>query len=311
MKNLHVHAALAGLALAACSHEAAPARPNVLLVTIDTLRPDHLGAYGSTRATSPNLDRLAAEGVLFQNASTPRAKTTPAIASLFTGAYPHEHGVRDLLQPIAADVPLLAESFRAAGYESAAIVGNFVLKNAHCGFARGFDRYVETLPERQGVPPNDAPQRTARSLTDAALAALGLQAPPANDLDSKPFEPAGAVFDGERPWFLWLHYMDPHGAYDPPVEQRAQTPSAPRWIDVPRADAPGGKSRGPRIAEYNVPPSARDAQGRFDTNAVIDAYDGEIRYADSEFGRLLAKLREHGDLRDTWVIVVADHGESL
>ena len=300
-------AALVPLTLAACAHEAAAPRPSVLLVTIDTLRADHLGAYGYSRATSPNLDRLANEGVVFENASTPRAKTTPALASLFTGAYPHEHGVRDLLQPIAAYEPLLAESFRVAGYESAAIVGNFVLKNQYCGFARGFDHYVETLPSRQGVPPNDAPQRTAHSLTSAALVTLGFEMPPALDEDGQPFEPRHAMFEAAQPWFLWLHYMDPHGAYDPPSEQRVFHSDTPRWIDPPQPDS---KSRR-RVADYNVPANARDAQGRFDANAVIDLYDSEIHYVDSELGLLLDKLRTRGDLKSTWVIVVADHGESL
>ncbi len=308
MKSSIGIAALGLLCAAACSRESNMQRPNVLLVTIDTLRADHLGAYGYPRATSPNLDRLAQEGVLFENASTPRAKTTPALASLFTGMYPHEHGVRDLLQPIDAHMPLLAESINRSGYQSAAIVGNFVLQNQHCGFARGFGRYVETLPSKQGVPPNDAPQRTAHSLTSAALSALGFEPPPALDEDGKTFEPSAALFDGARPWFLWLHYMDPHGAYDPPATQRVFLRETPRWIEMPAADS---KSHGARVAEYNVPASARDASGHFDANAVIDLYDGEIHYVDSELGRLIEKLRARGDLKKTWVIVVADHGESL
>ncbi|MEO6707977.1 MAG: sulfatase [Planctomycetota bacterium] len=297
--------ALASLCLAGCSREAA--RANVLLISIDTLRADHLGVYGYPRATSPNLDRLGREGLVFENASTPRAKTTPAIASLFSSAYPHEHCVRDLLQPIDRHVPLLAQAFAEAGYQSAAIVGNFVLKDQYCGFARGFDRYIESLPSRQGVPPDDVPQRTAHSLTSAALAALGLEAAPALDEDGKAFEPAGALFDATRPWFLWLHYMDPHGAYEPPQEQRVFQRETPRWIDPPPANS---KSR-MRVSQYNVPASARDAEGRFDAAAVIDLYDAEIRYADSEIGKLIDKLRARGDLKKTWVIVVADHGESL
>ena len=294
--------------VSACTKGEAPPRFNLLLVTIDTLRADHLSSYGYERETSPELDRLAAQGLLFEDASTPRAKTTPALASLFTGLYPHDHGVRDLLTPIDARHALLAESFRRAGYQCAAIVGNYVLLERHCGLARGFDHYIETLSSRRGVPPHDAPQRGARSMTRAALAALDLEAPGRLDEDGRAFAPAQRLVDPQRPWFLWLHYMDPHGSYEPPVAQNIFRSEAPRWID-PTVPASAERSR--RVADYNVPASARDEHGRFDAAAVIALYDGEIRGVDFELGRLLERLRLRGDLARTWVVVTSDHGESL
>src|SRR5262245_56168341 len=145
------------LLLAACSGEPAQ-RPNVLLITVDTLRADHLGCYGYSKATSPRLDELARESLRFTRAATPRAKTTPAIASLLTGLYPHDHGVRDLAQPLRADVPLLQERLRASGYHSAAVVANWVLANERSGLARGFDEWSEELSDTLGVPPDDVPQ---------------------------------------------------------------------------------------------------------------------------------------------------------
>jgi len=272
--------AAAGLAFASCSP--APERPNVLLITIDTLRADRLSGAGYPRATTPNLDALAAEGLRFTHAETPRAKTTPAIASLMTGLYPHGHGARDLLVPLGGDPPLLAERLRAAGWTTAAIVGNYVLIDRFSGLARGFDRWTEDLPDRQGVPPDDAPQRTARSMSDGALAELARQ-------------------DGGEPWFLWLHYMDPHGLYDPPVEHRVFRSDVPE----PIPDDPG------HVAEYNVPPGCRMEDGRVDAARVRDLYDGEVRYADAEIGRVLDALRASGELERTIVIVTADHGESL
>jgi arylsulfatase A-like enzyme len=283
----------AGLALslvfAACARQ--PERPNVLLITIDTLRADRISAAGYARKTTPNLDRLTAEGLLFTHAETPRAKTTPAIASLMTGLYPHDHGARDLLTPLEDRIPLLSESFRRAGYSTGAIVGNYVLQDRFSGLKRGFDSWCEDLPQKQGVPPDDVPQRTARSLTDGALAELGLA--------------------GEgKPWFLWLHYMDPHGLYDPPPEHRVFH----RDVPDPIPDDPGptaGEIQRFTVAGYNVPPGCRTADGRVDAAAVRDLYDGEVHYADAEIGRLLDALRSRGQLEKTLVLVCADHGESL
>lgn len=299
--------ALAWLVLLGDCSPPPPRRANLLLVTIDTLRADHLGCAGYASDTTPTIDALAREGLRFTAASTPRAKTTPAMASLFTGAYPHEHGVRDLLTPIDPARPLFAEALRAVGYQTAAIVGNYVLQARHCGLQRGFQHYVDVLPSRQGVPPHDAPQRTARSLTDAALVALDLASPPALDEDGKAFAPDSALLARGDPWFLWLHYMDPHGAYDPPAEDRLFAPTAPRWVD-PRAQVQG---RAPRVADYNVPPELRDDQGRFDAAGVIARYDGEIRHVDRQLGRLVDALRDSGELAHTWIVVTSDHGESL
>ena len=291
------------LACCACSREPEPF--NLLLITVDTLRADHLGCYGYERATSPNLDALAKESLRFTRAQSPRAKTTPAIASLLSGLYPHEHGVRDLAQPLGRDAPLLQVSLRAAGYRTGAIVGNWVLTDERAGLARGFDLWCESLPETISVPPDDVPQRNARSMTDAALVALGLEAAPSDAA----FEPRQSlVGDGGAPWFLWLHYMDPHGPYAPPSEHDVFASAAADPIRPPDERDP---LHTPRIAEYNVPADARLADGTIDAARVRDRYDGEIRYVDAELGRLFAKLREAGQLERTLVVVTADHGESL
>ncbi|MFN0243361.1 MAG: sulfatase [Planctomycetota bacterium] len=287
---------------AACSRE--PARPNVLLITIDTLRADRLSALGSARKTTPRIDELAAEGLVFTHAQTPRAKTTPAIASLMTGLYPHDHGVRDLVMPLESRFPTLPEVFRRAGYATGAIVGNFVLKDAFAGLARGFDQWTEDLPDQLGVPPDEVPQRTARSMTDGALTALGLAPAPA---DARAGPRATFVRD-DAPWFLWLHYMDPHGSYDPPTEHRVFQREHPDPIPPPRADP---DARRQHVAEYNVPASARMDDGRIDAALVRDLYDGEVRYVDAEIGRLIDALRARGLLENTLVVITSDHGESL
>lgn len=273
-------------------------RFNVLLITVDTWRADRLSALraNSERVTTPQLDALARESLVFTHASTPRAKTTPAIASLMTGLQPHEHGVRDLLSPLALSFPTLAERLRAGGWRTGAIVGNYVLLSRYSGLERGFEQWTEDLPQHEGVPPDDVPQRVARSLTDGALTALGLAG--ASDAG-----PRASMHAPGEPWFLWLHYMDPHGTYDPPAEHRV--------FSSPPEALPASTSHQRFVADYNVPEEARTEGGGVDVARVRDLYDGEVHYVDAEIGRLLARLRESGELARTLVVVTSDHGESL
>lgn len=284
----------AALLLTACGAStpdpAPPARANLLLITIDTLRPDHLACYGYERDTSPNLDRLAAEGWRFTHAQSPRAKTTPAIATLLSGLYPHEHGVRDLSGPLTRPVPLLQERLAQAGYRTAGLVSNFVLTAERAGLARGFEHWDDRLPDTRGVPPHAAPQRVATSVTDGALELVHA--------------------DDPRPWFVWLHYMDPHGAYAAPAEHRLFAGSAPRLLP-PEAELPESSIHRYRVADYNVPADARGPDGRVDVAAVVAEYDAEIHFVDAQIGRLLDDLRGAGQLDQTLVVVTSDHGESL
>ena len=140
-------------------------------------------------------------------------------------------------------------------------------------------------------------------MTDGALAALGL----ASDAEAGPHQ---ALAERGQPWFLWLHYMDPHGLYDPPPEHRVFHTAGPDPIPPDPGPKPGELYRH-HVAEYNVPASARLADGRIDANAVRDLYDGEVHYVDAEIGRLIDALRESGELARTLIVVTADHGESL
>ena len=272
---------------------------------MDTLRADHLSCAGYERNTTPHLDRLAAEGLRFTHAQSPRAKTTPAVASIFTGLYPHGHGVRDLVTPLAVDVPVLAERFRQEGYATGAIISNFVLRDDFSGLGRGFETWVEDFPSSHGVPPNHVPQRLATSVTDGVLSALGL-APPSLDGAG----PEGAIAEEGQPWLLWAHYMDPHGLYAPPQEHdRFRSAGALAVPMEPQKSA--GAITEPWLGKYNLIPSDHLGDGMIDAARVIDRYDGEISYVDAELGRLFDELKEAGALEDTLLIFVADHGESL
>jgi choline-sulfatase len=166
--------------------------PSIILVSIDTLRADHVGAYGAKTGATPNLDALAADGVLFENALTPVPVTLPAHASMLTGLLPCRHGVRDNgLYRLPVDVPTLAAALAAGGYDTAAVVGAAVLDRGY-----GLDRGFRTYDDRVGGPGGlTIPERPAAEVTDAALAAVAGLRPP---------------------FFLFVHYYEPHAAYNPP-----------------------------------------------------------------------------------------------
>lgn len=167
-------------------------RPSILLVSLDTTRADRLGCYGQTSQRTPNLDRWAAEGVVFENAATPVPITLPAHASLMTGLVPNRHGVRDNgVYRLPENIPVMANLLAEAGYDTAAAVGSAVLDRQY-GLARGFARYDDHVRREGGLA---IPERDAASVTDAAL------------------ELADTL---RRPFLLFVHYFDPHADYRPP-----------------------------------------------------------------------------------------------
>ena len=189
----------AALGGAAAGQEPAPG-PSVLLITLDTTRADHIGCYGAKHAATPNLDRLAARGVLFENALSPAPLTLPSHTSLFSGQVPRLHGARDNLNfTVSRSVPLLAERLSRAGWSTGAWIGSVVLDRS-TGLNRGFDRYNDTVRvgERTAF---EYRERAASQVVDATL----------EDLPGiKP------------PFFLWVHLFDPHLPYVPPEPFRSR-----------------------------------------------------------------------------------------
>jgi choline-sulfatase len=192
-----------GFALSACSRGESGAAGkaagyNVLLVTLDTTRADHLGCYGRASAQTPALDGLAARGVLWEHALSTAPLTTPAHASLLTGLYPPAHGVRNNgSAPLDAAHPTLAGLLRERGYATAAFVSAFVLDRRY-GLDRGFEVYDDAIePTTAAAAFGSRDSRSARAVTDAALGWLEER-------------------DPDRPFLLWVHYYDPHDPYQPP-----------------------------------------------------------------------------------------------
>lgn len=260
------------LAAAACAPEPVPA--SVLLITIDTLRADHLGLYGYPRPTSPRIDALAREGVVFRQAFTPVPRTTQAVASILTGVYPKRHRARGLFSYLAAGNETMAEILRSRGYRTEAVVSNLFLRPGK-GFEQGFDSYSNPRSRFDGD--------SARMITDEALQRI--RAVPA-----------------DRPFFLWVHYLDPHWTYDPAPEYQEKFDPGYRPSLSFRALAADEISKGDLIFGRPLPPA--------DHHHLEALYDGEIAQTDEQVGRLLDGIPEP-IRKNLLVVFTSDHGESL
>jgi choline-sulfatase len=185
----------------------APHARNLLLITIDTLRADHIGAYGYARAQTPVLDSLARSGVLFERAYAAAPITLPSHATILTGRYPPGHGSRDNGIRVTDGVPTLATELKSQGFKTAAFVAAFPLDHQF-GLDRGFDVYSDRLGrDPAGKPANERP---AAQVVDEAIAWLrSVAAPPA----SSPASPATR-------FFLWVHLFDPHAPYRDASDRR-------------------------------------------------------------------------------------------
>ncbi|HKH47210.1 MAG TPA: sulfatase-like hydrolase/transferase [Thermoanaerobaculia bacterium] len=230
----------------------APPPPSIVLITLDTTRADHLGAWGWPYARTPHLDALARRGTRFVRCDTAAPITLPSHATILTGLFPPRHGVRDNGTFVLPDrVETVAERLAAQGWDTAAVVSAIVLARRH-GLGQGFRIYDDDLGAGYAAG-TEVSERQAEAATDAALAAAGQLEPP---------------------YFLWVHYFDPHEEYRPPT----------RFADPGNDPQKGGPHR---------------------------LYDGEIAYMDDQIGKLLAGLPkdvrvvvvgDHGEM-------LGEHGE--
>lgn len=256
---------------------AAGNRLNVLLVTIDTLRADHMGTYGYRRPTSPRMDALGRRGVVFDQAYTYWPKTRGSFVAMMTGRLASQTGYGKS-HPLLVDFnPTLASVLKDAGYETAATVDNPNVA-ASLGYAKGFDRYRETWEESALASEMD---RT-RAITADGVRHLA---------EAKP----------DRPFFLWLHYVNPHAPYEPPAP----------W-DTAFLDAEA--RRGPRLPPvdgfHGGVPRQWEVPGK-GLGWYVAQYDGEIAAVDAEVGKLVDALDASAVRDRTLVVVSTDHGESL
>ena len=205
------------LPLIAATPSARKAKPNIILITIDTVRADHVGCYGATGIQTPTLDSLAQDGIVFERAISQVPLTWPSHAAILTGTYPFQNGVQDFTgQPLDPKFRTVAEAFKQSGYATGAVVSGFVLDRGW-GLARGFDFY------------------------DDAFSAETFQQKDIGLVDRKAGESVTHALDWlkktpRRPFFLWLHLYDPHSPYDPPEPYRTQYRSHPYDGEIAYAD---------------------------------------------------------------------------
>ncbi|MBP1603815.1 MAG: Sulfatase [Acidobacteria bacterium] len=230
-------------------------RPSILLVTLDTTRADSIGP-DATGIGTPSFNAVAARGCLFRQAYATVPETLPSHASMMTGLYPAGHGIHENARRLADATPVLAEQLKGAGYRTAAVVASFVLAKRF-GLARGFDAYDDRLPEGRQ-------DRTAREVTDAALAVLEAES--------------------AAPLFLWVHYWDPHHPYTPPEPFRGAHPKSPYLGEVAFMDAELGRL---------VDAFERRAKGPAAIIIVGDHGEGLGDHGESQHGNLLYQSTMH------------------
>lgn len=228
--------------------------PNVVLISVDTLRADHLSAYGYTRQTSPRIDALLAQGRRFDQAYTVEPLTAPACTSMLTGRYPHDHGAVRNGVPMFANMISLPKLLALKNYQTAAFISNWTLKTDLVGLGEHFGHYGEVFTRKRwlGLLLDEA---TGEDITQQGLAWVKRQ---------------------NGPFFVWVHYSEPHAPY---------------------------RYRAEHAAALGLP--ARESARR------VDRYDSEIAFCDTQIGHFLDGLWQVSPPEETLVIFVADHGECL
>jgi arylsulfatase A-like enzyme len=261
---------------------------SVVLLTIDALRADHLGCYGYPRATSPRIDELAKQGLVFEQAAVQWPKTAPSMASLLSSTYGSTSGVMrtTLDKKVPRHYELLPELLHAAGYQTLGVVSNLSLA-PRFHFDQGFERF---LVENKNTYANHVSE-LARGLLEER--------------------------DRDRPYFLWVHYLDPHAPYTPPSryagsfvgdalyqsDQRPPVPVDPRVRDPHLRPKPG--------CEVGQIPAYAYLPGKECVRDYVAQYDGDVRFLDEHVGAFLEWMRVHGHLDRAILVFTADHGESL
>ena len=248
-------------------------RPSIIIVTVDTLRADHLGAYGHEAARTPVIDDFARRGRVFTTALTPSPRTTPALATLLTGLRPWTHGSREVGQKMRA-VSGLASTLKQAGYFTLAVSVNGAA-GPEQNLDLGFDRFLDHL---------QVENHTAAGVTDATLDLLDEAEPTA-------------------PLLLWVHYIDPHFPYAPPAS----------WTDQPAAPVCRSLYRRIDGDLRETALLRGDLEGRASAGLeeCTTLYDAEIAFTDFHLGRLFEGLETRGWLAGSFVLFTSDHGENL
>ena len=287
----------------------APGRCNVVLITMDTVRADHVSLYGYKRDTTPRLREFSREATLYDRMVATAAMTLPAHASIFTGFYPSWHGAYlappsyPIGHPLSGDHPTLAELLQRGGYQTAAVVANWAYLSPQMGFSRGFDAYDSHRPVQ--IADSELPFYMSSAVREMLSLAMDT-----NDFDARVLRAEDVnrraqdwlSQAGKRgPFFLFLNYMDAHAPYIPespfdddfPGKDKHFTP----WTDYEKV------RRGVLAGSHRL--TAREQQH------IVSQYDGAIAYMDAQIGELLDRLRALRLYDNTLIIITSDHGEAF
>jgi len=273
------------------------AAKNVILLSIDTLRPDHLGCYGHERPTSPTLDRVAAAGALFEDCSSAAPWTLPGHATMLTGLYPSTHGVKDHDRTLG-ETPSVATLLKQAGFRTMAVVNSHNIATERYGLTKDFD-YFKYVPEQVAI----------ESVTNkAGDPAMGIaNRGPAITRRALEFVESHYQESPDQPFFLFLHYYDVHTDFipAPPYKKMFVEPYDGQLAQGEVAEAIGGvhtqqlvgiRKRGETITED-------------DARYLRQMYDAEIRQLDDILSGFFRYLDDRGFTENTLVVITSDHGE--
>lgn len=252
--------------------------PNLLIITIDTLRADHLSCYGHDRNTSPRIDGFATGGVLFEQVVCQSSQTLPSHTSIFTGMNPRTHQAISHESPVPPDIITLAEMLKDRGYKTGAFISSHALDSEY-GLDQGFDTYWEIHEELSIMERDICRLREMDATTAAASAWLR--------------EHMDAGF------FLWIHWFHPHRPYNPPD----------RYISAFAGGYSGSANSSP---EFIMQVWRQEIEiDQEDVDHLVGSYDGEVAFTDVQVGAVIDELDSLGLLENTVVVITADHGEIL
>jgi Arylsulfatase A and related enzymes len=289
---------------------------NVVLLTIDTTRADFIGAYGNRSVSTPNIDSLARDGVLFEHFYSTINTTLAAHASIFTGLYPRNHGVGRNSMRLNQKNLTIAEFLHANGYDTAAFIGSFALASVF-GVKQGFETFDESFI---GDMSDYVSRNASFANKDNKEFQIVLTKQKVGDIERRAGDVNKSFFgwldqNKNKKFFAFVHYYDPHFPYNPPEEwYRRRLSAIPAGVPLSTPDRPAFE----KLFENMTPALAKFQASNFNNfplpnsmDALLKLYASEIEYADSAVGQIIKKLNETGLRNKTIFIVTADHGENL
>lgn len=258
--------------------------PNIILISVGSLQASHLGAYGYSRTTSPNIDKFASESVVFENAFTPATCTTPSYASLFTGLYPQKH--ESFSKPLENRFTTMAETLQQNGYKTAGFVSAQILSDIYSGLAQGFDTY-------DGVDQADTRDNRSNTYGSGELTTDFQRAERTTEETVN-----WLAQNDKKKFFLFAQYNDPHYPYG------ESAPFTDKFVQ--------GNKDNP-LKDPDLQTIAKDSNNSSpeDLAYLSDKYDENIAYADFYIGKLLDEIRARGLYDNSLIIVTSNHGESF